>query len=96
MQIWAGQVPIDEAARYTGGLTAVRAVDPDGGALGTTILDADPMITMSWSLAEEFFGSRAPMELGGALRIDAVDGPVIYILRGLDFEKRVYYLSWPD
>jgi hypothetical protein len=96
VQIWADTAALDEAARYTGALTALQACSPDGRTLSVKVLEADPMVTISWALAEEFFGPRKPMRLLDTLRIDAVDGPVIYIVRGIDTERGVYYLSWPD
>jgi hypothetical protein len=96
VQIWTGSPALDEAARYNGSLTAVRACSPDGDALSISVLEADPMVTISWAMAEEFFGPRPPMRLLDRLRIDAVDGPVIYIVRGIDTAQGVYYLAWPD
>jgi hypothetical protein len=94
VEIWAGEANLNEAARYSGGLTASRAIQGDG-RWEITVLEADPMITLSKALAEEFFDAQ-PMRLLDRLRIDGVDGPVIYIVRGIDTDTGTYYLSWPD
>lgn len=95
MQVWAGDASLAESERYNGELTAMRAVSPDGDASSITVLTADPMIAMSQGLIEEFFGVEG-MHLLDALRINTPDGPVIYIVRGVDTARGVYYLSWPD
>jgi hypothetical protein len=93
VEIWAGEADLDEAKRYNGALTAYRTDGMPGRTI--TVLAADPMIALSKALAEEFFDAQ-PMRLLDQLRIDAVDGPVIYIVRGIDTAAGTYYLSWPD
>lgn len=96
MQIWAGRAELDEARRYTGELSLLRASDPrTGGVLHLEVLAADPMVTASAELVEGYL-NRGPAKLLDVLRIDTTDGPLVYIVRGIDTQAALYFLSWPD
>ena len=98
MQLWAGEIApgTDEAGRYSGHLSLIQAVTKDGSRRRTiTVLEADPMITMSRSLVESLM-LKVPVRLLDMLRVETPEGPLVYVVRGIDTDTGVYYLSWPD
>jgi len=95
VQIWAEPVPDGEADRYTGELSLCRAVT-EHGMRTVAVFAADPMVRISQALIEVVVGPDAPVTLFSRLRIDTPDGPLIYIVRGVDTDTGMVYLSWPD
>jgi hypothetical protein len=94
VQLWAGNVDLDEANRYDGELSLLQTYG-DQGPRVLMVLGADPRVRVTFELIESL--GVAELKLLDVVNIlDEHDNKVIYVVRGIDLESGYYFLAWPD